>query len=65
MDKPRTVEDANDKMKPGQLTEIVDTSNCRMVTMPDTDAGNKVCVTELHLFAVFLSNIDSYGYSHD
>lgn len=42
MDKPRTLEDVNDKIKPWQLTEIVDTGNCRMVSMPDTDAGNKV-----------------------
>ncbi|CDP17223.1 unnamed protein product [Coffea canephora] len=43
MEKPRTLDDVNDKMKPWQLAEIVDPVHCRMVTMPEsTDAGNKV-----------------------
>lgn len=43
MEKPRTLDDVNDKMKPWQLAEIVDPVQCRMVTMPEsTDAGNKV-----------------------
>ncbi|KAG8369134.1 hypothetical protein BUALT_Bualt15G0119600 [Buddleja alternifolia] len=43
MEKPRTLDDVNDKMKPWQLTEIVEPVQCRMVTMPDsTDAANKV-----------------------
>ncbi|KAI5658642.1 hypothetical protein M9H77_27435 [Catharanthus roseus] len=43
MDKPRAMEDVNEKIKPWQLTEVLDPANCRMVTMPDsTDAGNKV-----------------------
>lgn len=42
MEKPRTMDDV-EKMKPWQLTEIVDPAQCRMVTMPDsTDATNKV-----------------------
>lgn len=44
MDKPRSLDDVNDKMKPWQLSEIVEPVHCRMVTMPEnTDAGNKVC----------------------
>lgn len=44
MEKPRAPDDVNDKMKPWQLTEIVDPVKCRMVTMPDSaDASNKVC----------------------
>lgn len=43
MEKPRVLEDGNDKMKPWQLAEIVDPTHCRMVTMPDSaDATNKV-----------------------
>ncbi|KAK4491367.1 hypothetical protein RD792_002106 [Penstemon davidsonii] len=43
MEKPRTLDDVNDKIKPWQLTEIVDPVQCRMVTMPDsTDAANRV-----------------------
>ncbi|KAL3515994.1 hypothetical protein ACH5RR_022896 [Cinchona calisaya] len=43
MEKPRTLDDVNEKMKPWQLTEIVDPVHCRMVTMPEsTDGGNKV-----------------------
>ncbi|KAL1545997.1 Topless-related protein 3 [Salvia divinorum] len=43
MEKPRALDDANDKTKPWQLTEIMDPAHCRMVTMPDSaDAANKV-----------------------
>lgn len=43
MEKPRALDDVNDKMKPWQLTEIMDPAHCRMVTMPDSaDATNKV-----------------------
>ncbi|KAK4484110.1 hypothetical protein RD792_011330 [Penstemon davidsonii] len=43
IEKPRTLDNVNDKMKSWQLTEIVDPAQCRMVTMPDsTDAANKV-----------------------
>ncbi|KAL3613110.1 Topless-related protein 3 [Castilleja foliolosa] len=44
MEKPRAIEDVNDnKIKPWQLTEIIDPVQCRMVTMPDsTDSTNKV-----------------------
>ncbi|CAA0816768.1 Topless-related protein 3 [Striga hermonthica] len=43
VEKPRILDDVNDKVKPWQLTEIVDPGQCRMVTMPDsTDATNKV-----------------------
>ncbi|KAL8553899.1 hypothetical protein ACS0TY_002242 [Phlomoides rotata] len=43
MEKPRVLDDVNDKVKPWQLTEIVDPVQCRMVTMPDsTDAAIKV-----------------------
>ena len=42
MEKPRNLDD--DKMKPGQLTEILDAAQCRLVTMPDSaDASSKVC----------------------
>ncbi|KAL0348057.1 UNVERIFIED_CONTAM: Topless-related protein 3 [Sesamum angustifolium] len=43
IEKPRALDDVNDKMKPWQLTEIIDPVQCRMVTMPDSaDATNKV-----------------------
>ncbi|XP_073147375.1 topless-related protein 3-like [Henckelia pumila] len=43
MEKPRALDDVNDKIKPWQLTEILDPAQCRMITMPDsTDATNKV-----------------------
>ncbi|PKI49790.1 hypothetical protein CRG98_029839 [Punica granatum] len=42
LEKPRTVEEAVDKAKPWQLTEIVDTVQCRLVTMPDnTETSSK------------------------
>ncbi|GJT57836.1 topless-related protein 3-like protein [Tanacetum coccineum] len=41
MEKPRNLDD--DKMKPRQLTEILDAAQCRLVTMPDSaDASSKV-----------------------
>lgn len=44
MEKPRTVDDVIDKTKPWQLAEIVDSSECRLVSLPDsTDASSKVC----------------------
>lgn len=44
MEKPRAVEDMVEKSKPWQLTEIVDTVQCRLVTMPDSgDTSSKVC----------------------
>ncbi|KAL3538214.1 hypothetical protein ACH5RR_001580 [Cinchona calisaya] len=43
MEKPRTLDVLNDKIKPWRLTEIVDPGHCRTVTMPETtDSGNKV-----------------------
>ncbi|KAI3770509.1 hypothetical protein L6452_01645 [Arctium lappa] len=43
LEKPRSLDDVTDKMKPWQLTEIVDAAQCRLVTMPDSaDASNKV-----------------------
>ncbi|KAK4746150.1 hypothetical protein SAY87_012462 [Trapa incisa] len=43
MEKPRIVEEVVDKAKPWQLTEIVDTVQCQLVTMPDTtDTSVKV-----------------------
>lgn len=56
MEKPRALEDANDKMKPWQLAEIVDPAHCRMVTMPDSaDATNKVILFDQYFFScVFL-----------
>ncbi|GKA96092.1 topless-related protein 3-like protein, partial [Tanacetum coccineum] len=40
MEKPRNLDD--DKMKPRQLTEILDAAQCRLVTMPDSaDASSK------------------------
>ncbi|GAY54426.1 hypothetical protein CUMW_156590 [Citrus unshiu] len=43
MDKPRTVDDVTDKPKPWQLAEIVDSGQCRLVTMPEsTDTSSKV-----------------------
>ncbi|XP_051144983.1 topless-related protein 2-like isoform X2 [Andrographis paniculata] len=42
MEKARALDDV-DKIKPCQLTEIVDPTQCRMVTMPEsTDGTNKV-----------------------
>ena len=44
VEKPRIVEDAIDRTKPWQLSEIVDPVQCRLVTMPDsTDSSSKVC----------------------
>ncbi|CAN4108850.1 unnamed protein product [Withania somnifera] len=42
MEKPRILEDVSDKAKPWHLTEILDQTQCRLVTMPETDSGNKV-----------------------
>ncbi|EPS69182.1 hypothetical protein M569_05580, partial [Genlisea aurea] len=43
MEKSRAMEDGIDKIKPWQLTEIVDPAQCRSLTMPEsTDATNKV-----------------------
>ncbi|WRX20288.1 WD40 repeat - like 10 [Theobroma cacao] len=43
IEKPRTLEDVSDKTKPWELTEIVDPSQCRTVTMPDNlDTASKV-----------------------
>ncbi|KAL6545007.1 Topless-related protein 3 [Orobanche hederae] len=43
MEKPRALDDVKDKMKPWQLTEVLDPVQCRVVTMPDSTEGtNKV-----------------------
>lgn len=43
MEKPRNL-DSVDKSKPLELTEIVDPTQCRQVTMPDSkDSVSKVC----------------------
>lgn len=43
MEKPRVLEDTNNSNKPWQLTEIVESLQCRLLTMPDsTDAASKV-----------------------
>lgn len=43
IEKPRNVEDASDKGKPWELTEIVDHLQCRAVTMPESnDSASKV-----------------------
>ncbi|KAK6930217.1 WD40 repeat [Dillenia turbinata] len=43
LEKPRVMEDASDKSKPWELTEIVEPIQCRVVTMPDsTDPNSKV-----------------------
>ncbi|EPS64433.1 hypothetical protein M569_10348, partial [Genlisea aurea] len=44
MEKSRAIEDGIDKTKPWQLSEIVDPSQCRSVTMPESSdaASNKV-----------------------
>ncbi|OMP11455.1 hypothetical protein COLO4_03799 [Corchorus olitorius] len=50
VEKPRVVEDATDKVKPWQLTEIMDPVQCRVVTLPEsTDTSSKVCVGILAL----------------
>lgn len=42
LEKPRTVDDI-DKTKPWQLTEIAESGQCRLVTLPDnTDTSSKV-----------------------
>lgn len=44
VEKSRAVEDATDRTKSWQLTEILDPAQCRSVTMPDnTDSFSKVC----------------------
>ena len=44
VEKPRTVEDVMDRSKPWQLSEVVDSVQCRLVNMPDsTDTSSKVC----------------------
>ncbi|XVE65573.1 hypothetical protein DITRI_Ditri08aG0010600 [Diplodiscus trichospermus] len=43
IEKPRNLEDVSDKTKPWELTEIVDPTQCRTVTMPDNlDTASKV-----------------------
>ncbi|XP_058754345.1 topless-related protein 3-like [Vicia villosa] len=43
VEKSRTVEDASDRTKPWQLSEILDPVQCRSVTLPDnTDSFSKV-----------------------
>ncbi|KAJ6397454.1 hypothetical protein OIU77_018463 [Salix suchowensis] len=43
IEKPRTVDDVIDKTKPWQLAEIVDPSECRLVTLPESaDTSSKV-----------------------
>ncbi|XP_073041642.1 LOW QUALITY PROTEIN: topless-related protein 3-like [Primulina eburnea] len=43
IEKPRNLDDINDRIKPWQLTEIVDPVHCRVITMPDsTDCVHKV-----------------------
>ncbi|PON67014.1 Topless-related protein [Parasponia andersonii] len=43
VEKPRTLDDINEKAKPWQLTEILEAGQCRLVTMPDsTDTSSKV-----------------------
>ncbi|XP_031269555.1 topless-related protein 3 isoform X1 [Pistacia vera] len=43
MEKPRSVDDVIDKAKPWQLAEIVDSGQCRLVTLPEsTDSSCKV-----------------------
>ncbi|KAL4386733.1 hypothetical protein GQ457_09G024050 [Hibiscus cannabinus] len=43
IEKPRILEDASDKTKPWELTEIVDPTQCRIVTIPDnSDTASKV-----------------------
>lgn len=45
VEKPRIVDEVMDKAKPWQLTEILDSVQCRLVTMPDTtDTSSKVCL---------------------
>ncbi|KDP23429.1 hypothetical protein JCGZ_23262 [Jatropha curcas] len=43
MEKPRAVDDVIDKTKPWQLAEILDSGECRLVTLPDSrDTSSKV-----------------------
>ncbi|KAF7817952.1 topless-related protein 3-like [Senna tora] len=43
VEKPRTIEDVMDRTKSWQLSEIVDSVQCRLVTMPESaDASSKV-----------------------
>lgn len=43
IEKTRNLEDTSDKAKPWELTEIVDPSRCRSVTMPEsTGSASKV-----------------------
>lgn len=45
VEKSRTVEDASDRTKPWQLSEILDPVQCRSVALPDnTDSFSKVCI---------------------
>lgn len=44
IEKPRNLESVVDKSKTLELTEIVDPTQCRQVTMPDSkDSVSKVC----------------------
>ena len=43
IEKPKNLEDVSDKTKTWELTEIVDPTQCRTVTMPDNlDTASKV-----------------------
>ncbi|XP_054816813.1 topless-related protein 3-like isoform X2 [Prosopis cineraria] len=43
LEKPRTMEDVIDRTKPWQLSEILDSIQCRLITMPESaDASSKV-----------------------
>ncbi|CAI9764250.1 unnamed protein product [Fraxinus pennsylvanica] len=43
LEKPKTLDEVTDKIKPWQLTEIIDPAHCRMVTVSESsDAANKV-----------------------
>lgn len=62
MEKPRNLEDVTDKMKPVQLTEIVDAAQCRLVTLPDSaDASNKVCQSLIIMITFGGGNLGGLG----
>lgn len=62
IEKPRNLEDVSDKTKPWELTEIVDPTQCRTVTLPDnSETARKVllyyllfCLSRCHLYLVQL-----------
>lgn len=58
IEKPRNLEDVSDQTKTWELTEIVDPTKCRTVTMPDNlDTTSKVLLYYKKFILFYVSEL--------